>query len=100
LTARDSVQDRYKPAMANEGKLTATVIAQLNLIRPQVRPGARWLFLNDPFDDYDMIFIAQLWAHRRDMDIRLARKDPVPLEEHDKYDSIFGFDNGKLIQLK
>jgi hypothetical protein len=64
---RASVQDRYKPAMADDGKLTATVIAQLNLIRPQVRPGARWLFLNDPFDYYDMLFIAQLWAHRRDM---------------------------------
>ena len=97
---RASVQDRYKPAMADDGKLTATVIAQLNLIRPQVRPGARWLFLNDPFDYYDMVFIAQLWAHRRDMDIRLARMDPVPPEEQGQYDSIFGFDNEKLIQLK
>jgi hypothetical protein len=97
---RASVQDRYKPAMADDGALTATVIAQLNLVHPQVRPGARWLFLNDPFEYYDMAFIAQLWAHRRDMDIRLARMDPVPPEEQDKYDSVFGFDNGKLIQLR
>jgi len=100
INARDSVQERYKPDMANQGNLTATVIAQLDLIRPPVRQRARWLFLNDPFDDYDMFFIARLWAHRRDIYIRLARKDPVPLEEQDKYDSIFGFDNGKLIQLK
>src|SRR5258706_498107 len=97
---RDFRRHRYKPAMAEEGKLTASVIAQLDAVHPRVQPGARWLFLNDPFHDYDMFFIAQLWAHQRDMDIRLHRLSPVPPDEVNQYDAIFRFDDENLVQLK
>jgi hypothetical protein len=97
---RDARRYRYKPEMAQQGLLSASVIAQLDALHPAIRPGSRVLFLNDPFHDYDMLFIAQLWANQRDTEFKLNRLEPVPADEQGKYDSIFRFDDGKLVQLK
>src|SRR5258707_15879681 len=97
---RDARRYRYKPEMASQGLLSASVIAQLDALHPAIRPGSRVLFLNDPFHDYDMLFIAQLWANQRDTEFRLNRIEPVPADEQGKYDTIFRFDDGKLVQVK
>ena len=69
-------------------------------MRPQVKPHDRVVFLNDPFEDWDMAFIAALWFRDPTVDIVLQRKTPIPPDEIAHANRLFDFRGGKLVQLK
>jgi hypothetical protein len=89
-----------RPSMAALGQPTWEVIQQLNELHPEVRPHSRIVFLNDPFEGWDMAFIAQLWFRDRSLEIKLDRKTPITREELAHADHVFTFADGRLIQMR
>ena len=89
-----------RPSMSALGKPTWEVIQQMDELRPKVRPHSRIVFLNDPFEGWDMAFIAELWFRDRSLEIRLDRKTPSTREELAQADHVFTFANGKLVQVR
>jgi hypothetical protein len=63
-----------------------------------VKPGTHVAFLNDPFDGWDMAFIAELWFRDKSLQFHLQRKTPLPPEELAKM-TVFDFQNGRLVQV-
>jgi len=55
-------------------------------------------FLNDPFDGWDMLFIAELWFRDRSLRFHLQRKVPLSAEELSRM-TVFDFQNGRLVQV-
>jgi hypothetical protein len=86
--------------MDDLGQQTWTVIRQLQALNPQVRPHSTVIFLNDPFEEYDMAFIAELSFRQPDLNIRLQRKTPVAPAELAKADYLFSYEKGKLSQVR
>ena len=89
-----------RPAMAQTGALTWEVIGQFRALGPQVRPNSRVVFLNDPFVDWDMAFIADLWFRDRSLALVLHRKTPITPEETARAGHVFDWRDGRLIQLR
>jgi len=89
-----------RPSMSALGEPTWQVIQQLDEMRPRVQPHSHIVFLNDPFEGWDMAFIAQLWFRDRSLDIRLDRKTPFTREELAHADYVFTFANGRLVQMR
>jgi hypothetical protein len=89
-----------KPAMAQTGALTWDVIEQFRAMRPRVQPNSRIVFLDDPFVDWDMAFIADLWFRDRSLAIVLHRKTPLPPGEIAAAAHVFDWRDGKLVQLR
>ncbi|MBV9507303.1 MAG: hypothetical protein JO323_20100 [Acidobacteriia bacterium] len=87
-------------AAAVEGVETASVIQQLHELHPTARPGAAVVFLNDPFTDWDMTFIATLWFADRTIHIYNQRLEHLSPAELARMDYVFDFRNGKLVQLR
>jgi len=86
--------------MAGTGQATFEVIEQLRALHPKVSPHDDVVFLNDPFDNYDMSMIAELWFRDHTVSIHLQRYDRRPPAEVAGADRIFEFEGGKLIQRK
>jgi hypothetical protein len=82
------------------GQETWSVIRQLREIRPQVRPNSTIIFLDDPFDGFDMAFIAELWFRQPGLNIRLHKKTPFTPDELAKADHLFAWEQGKLSQIR
>jgi len=76
------------------------VIGQFRALGPQVRPNSRVVFLNDPFVDWDMAFIADLWFRDRSLTIVLHRKTPLTVEEIANAGHVFDWRNGSLVQIR
>jgi len=76
---------------------TAEVLQQFRLLNPKVRAHSTVVFLNDPFDGWDMVFIAELWFHDRTVTIRLQKKTPLTAAELARVDYLFDWRDGKLI---
>lgn len=89
-----------KPAMAQTGALTWDVIGQFRALEPRVGPNSRVVFLSDPFVDWDMAFIADLWFRDRSVAIVLHRKTPLTPEEIAGAGHVFDWRDGRLIQLR
>ncbi len=89
-----------RPSMSALGQPTWEVIRQLDELRPAVRPHSHVVFRNDPFDGWDMVFIAQLWFRDRSLDIKLDRKTPLTPEELAHADYVFDFADGRLVQVR
>ena len=89
-----------RPAMAQTGALTWAVIGQFRELRPRVRPNSRVVFLDDPFVDWDMAFIADLWFRDRSLAIVLYRKTPLTAEEIADAGHVFDWRDGRLIQVR
>jgi hypothetical protein len=88
-------------AIPHLGPQTAAVLAEFRAANPQVRPGARVIFLNDPWPDtFDMAFIAELWFHDRTGRILLNQKTPQSPEDIAKADAVFDWREGKLIRVR
>ena len=79
------------------GVPTDAVIRQFQLLNPKVRPHAMVVFLNDPFDTWDMAFIAELWFHDRTVAIRLQKKTPLTAAQLARADYIFDWRGGRLV---
>ena len=79
---------------------TWAVIQQLRNLDPKVAPGSKVLFVDDPFEAWDMYFIAELWFRDRTLELRLQRKVPLPEPEIAEMDYIFQFRGSTLTQVK
>jgi hypothetical protein len=83
-------------AMADMAKPTANAIQQLRALHPRVKSGTDVVFLNDPFEGWDMSFIAELWF--RDKTLRFHLQSKVPLRPEDLAKmTVFDFQNGRLV---
>jgi hypothetical protein len=83
-------------AMADLGRQTGDTIQQLRLLDPHVKSGTDVAFLNDPFEGWDMTFIAELWFRDKTVRIHLQRKTPMTAEELAKM-TVFDFQDGRLV---
>jgi hypothetical protein len=89
-----------QPAAAREGVLTWNVISQLRALNPRAAPDSQVIFLNDPFTDWDMTFIGQLWFGDRRVQVYTQRMEHLSPGEIARMDQIFDFQNGKLVRVK
>ncbi len=87
-----------RAAMADCGRQTADTIQQLRALNPRVKPHSDVAFLNDPFDGWDMTFIAELWFRDRSLRFHLQNKVPLPPEDLAKM-TVFDFQNGRLVEV-
>jgi len=85
-------------ALQDVGRQTAGVLDQMRAANPHVRSGAHVAFRNDPFTDWDMLFIAELWFRDRSLQFHLLNKTPLPPEELAKM-TVFDFQDGRIVQL-
>jgi hypothetical protein len=89
-----------RPAAAIQGALTKPVIGQLRALNARVKPGSQVVFLNDPFQDWDMTFIGALWFGDRSVHVYNQRTEHLSQGEIARMDHIFDFQGGKLVQLR
>jgi hypothetical protein len=89
-----------KPVMASLGAETWQVIQQFRALHPQVGPHSHVVFLNDPFTEWDMLFIADLWFRDRSVTVHLQRLNPVPQRDVDAARAVFDYRDGKLLRLR
>jgi len=85
-------------AMEDVGRQTAVVLDQLHALNPRVKSGTHIAFRNDPFQDWDMLFIAELWFRDRSLQFHILNKTPLPPEELAKM-TVFDFQDGRIVQL-
>jgi hypothetical protein len=88
------------PAGWDQGVLVRRVISQMRTLKPHIRRHGRLVILQDPFVDWDMAFISQLYFADPDLDIHLQRLNPLPAAELPTADLILDFRDGKLVQVK
>jgi hypothetical protein len=87
-----------KPVMAALGRQTWEVIQQFRALDPHVRPHSQVVFLSDPFREWDMLFIADLWFRDRTVTVHLQRLTPLPPQELARADYLFDYRDGKLLR--
>ena len=89
-----------KPVMAALGRQTAEVIEQFRELNPHVSPGSHVVFLDDPFQEWDMLFIADLWFRDRSITVHLQKKTPLTPAQLAKIPFWFDYRNGRLMRPK
>lgn len=89
-----------EPAMADLGRATADAIGQFQSLHAAIPHGATVVFLNDPFAEWDMAFIAELSIRDRSVMVRLNRKTPLAPDEIARATAVFDYREGKLIQVR
>jgi hypothetical protein len=89
-----------RPSMEALGAQTWQVIQQFRALSPHVRPHSHVVFLNDPFTEWDMLFIADLWFRDRSITVHLQRLNPVPDAAVAAADAVFDYREGKLWQVR
>jgi hypothetical protein len=89
-----------EPGNLTIAPLTAEVLAQFRAVNPHVRPGSKVIFLEDPFNSFDMAMIAELWFGDRRTRVRLNQKTPLPEGEIAAADAVFTWKAGKLIRVR
>ncbi|MBL8232186.1 MAG: hypothetical protein JNL98_27065 [Bryobacterales bacterium] len=91
------------PAWERSHDLTWSMIQQVSRMRDcGLKSGHRILFLRDPFEGWDMYFIAQLVLRDRKPVITLGNKLDAPLrtDEIARLDHVFDVSNGALRAIK
>jgi len=76
------------------------VIQQFRAVNPRVRPGSKVAFLDDPFHSWDMFVRRRTLVPRPHSRHHVERHGPLTPQELAQTDSIFTFENGKLVRLK
>jgi len=87
-----------RAAMWNTGQPTDEVIRQFELVKPSARPHSTVVFLNDPFDGWDMAFIAELWFRDPSVTVKLQKKTPMTAEELARAE-VWDWRAGKLVAV-
>jgi hypothetical protein len=84
------------------GGETTGVLAEFQATNPRVRPGAKVIFLDDPWPgkSFDMSRIAELWFRDRKTEVLLDQMSHLPPEEIAKADALFTWREGKLIRVR
>jgi hypothetical protein len=93
-------RDLIRPQMEGLGQETWSIIRQLRELNPRVGRESTVVFLNDPFEGFDMAFIAELWFRQPGLNIRLNRKTPFTNEELTNVEHLFSFEGGRLVQTR
>jgi hypothetical protein len=88
------------PYMADFAPQIWNTIRQLDAVHLRVRPHSTMLFLDDPFGNWDMYFIADLEFRERTLDVRLNRRTPLSPEQIAKADYVFDYREGRLAQVR
>ena len=83
-------------SMADLGTRTAHAIQQLRALNPHLKSDTDVAFLHDPFDGWDMSFIAELWFRDRSLRFHLQHQTPMTAEELARM-TVFDFQNGRLV---
>ena len=97
----DHMKESYvKGAMAAMGQQAHEMIREMHDLNPKVHTNSTVVFLNDPFVDWDMAFIAELWFRDRSLNIKLHRKTPFDPVELAAAEHVFDYRNGRLIQIR
>ena len=89
-----------QPALLKQQEKTWSAIQEFAKMTAQPRRGAWIAFVNDPFDDWDMEFLAELTYRDRTLHQTLLRKTPLSEKQLAVVDCIFDYRDGKFIQLK
>jgi hypothetical protein len=82
------------------GAQTWQVIEQFRALNPHVRPHSHVVFLHDPFTEWDMLFIADLWFRDRSVTVHLQRLAPLTEAELSGLGAVFDYREGKLVQVR
>ena len=93
-------ESQLKPEMENLSPQTWDAIQQLRELNPRIRPGSQVVFLDDPFHNFDMAFIAELSFKDRSVTVRLNQATPLSPKEIAAADYVFTFEAGKLVQVR
>lgn len=91
---------RFLPPLYAMEKQTWSAIEQLKAFQPTVKPGTQIVFLNDPFQGWNMKFIAELLYQDHTVNATLNRLTPLPPNQLANADIVFVWENGRLISLK
>jgi hypothetical protein len=97
---RNRKQLLVKPVMAALGAQTWQVIQQFRALDPHVRPHSHVVFLNDPFTEWDMLFIADLWFRDRSVTVHLQRLTPLSPPAIAGVEAVFDYREGKLLRIR
>jgi hypothetical protein len=89
-----------KPTMAQTGLLTWNVIQQVRALNVRARPNSTVVVLNDPFAEYDMQFIFELWMQDRSVIVWLERLQPHTPAELAHADYAFDYRDDQLLRVK
>jgi hypothetical protein len=88
------------PSMNALGVQTWQVIEQFRALDPHVRPRSHVVFLHDPFVEWDMLFIADLWFRDRSLTIHVQRLTPLPDDVLASANVLFDYRGGKLLRVR
>jgi hypothetical protein len=86
--------------MVTQGPLTWKTIQQFRALKPKIRPGSNVVILNDPFNNFDELYIAGLCLGDRSLQIHVQSISHLPPEEIAKTPYVFTYQDGELVQLK
>jgi hypothetical protein len=89
-----------KPVMAALGDQTWQVIEQFRAVNPHVKPGSHVVFLHDPFAEWDMLFIADLWFRDHSVTVHLQRLAPLADGELAGVGAVFDYRDGQLLPVR
>ena len=88
------------PRLAAHGTRTWSIIQQLKALDLRPRLEDRIIILNDPYEGWDMLFIAELTFRQPGVKIWLQNKSMLPPAEIAAMDHVLSFENSKLVLLK
>jgi hypothetical protein len=89
--------------IANAQAATWSTLQQFRAIDPSLPPNTRLLFIDNPFGDYwDVYFLAKLWFHDPSLRVALIETGQTTPrgDEHDSFDRVFRWVNGRMIRQK
>lgn len=88
------------PRLARHGSRTWSIIQQLRAIGLRPRSADRIVFINDPYEGWDMLFIAELTFHQRGLGIWLMNKTPLSPTQVAEMDHVLSFEGNKLCLVR
>jgi hypothetical protein len=97
---RDLKRSFVRPSMEQTGALTAEMIRQMQSLGPAVPPHGTVVFLDDPFVDWDMAFIAELCFRDRTVQVKLHRKTPLAGDELARAARVLDYRDGRLVIVR
>jgi hypothetical protein len=92
--------DVGKAPMTTLGWETWDIIQQMRASSFHPRPGSSVAFLDDPFHNLDMYYLARLWFHDRSVRVHVASEPPLSDQDLARMDYVFTFENRKLIRIR
>jgi hypothetical protein len=88
---------RDMPGWLVNGDQAWDAIQQLRGLQVQPRPGSRVVLLDDPFGNYDLLFMAELLWRDPSLRINLQSRDPLGPEELAKADYVVAAQAGRFV---